>query len=91
MNLLKTKKPLNQEKTFYVDYKISKNGTTIEVFSIFFVTFNNKKIILSKAFIRIDIHQILRLNYCKNYKSGEQKTLMEFLLVLTCMKTQKIQ
>ena len=42
MNLLKTKKSLNQEKTFYVDYKISKNGTTIEVFSILFVTFNKK-------------------------------------------------
>ena len=41
-----------------------------------------RNIILSKAFIRIDIHQILRLNYCKNYKSGEHKTLMEFVLVL---------
>ena len=50
-----------------------------------------KNIILSKAFIRIDIHQILRLNYRKNYKSGEQKTLMEFVLVLFCMKTQKVQ
>ena len=38
-DLLKTNQSLNKGKTFHVDYKISKNGTTIRVFSSFFVTF----------------------------------------------------
>ena len=37
----------------------------------------------------METHQILRLNNYKNYKSVEQMTLMEIVLLLTC--TQKGQ
>ena len=39
----------------------------------------------------IDIYQILRLNYYKNQKIGEQMTLIENVLVLKCIETQKVQ
>ena len=42
MNLLKTNQSLNKGETFYVDYKINKNATTIGVFSSFFVSFSQK-------------------------------------------------
>ena len=48
---------------------------------------------LLKAFsmCEMNIYQILRLNYYKNKKSGGQMTLMEIILVLTCIETQKVQ
>ena len=39
-----------------------------------------------------DIYQILRLNYNKKkQKNGGQRTLMEIVLVLTCIETEKAQ
>ena len=64
MNLLTTKQSLIKGKTFYIDVKISRNGTLIRVFSSFFVNFS-KIMFLPKAFSMSEryIHQILRLNY----------------------------
>ena len=52
-----------------------------------------KHMVLSKPFSmsEIDIYQILRLNYYKNQKIGEQMTLIENVLVLKCIETQKVQ
>ena len=50
MNLLRTNQSLNKGKTFYVDYKISKNGTTIRVFSSFFVNFSEKYVSIKSVF-----------------------------------------
>ena len=51
-----------------------------------------RNMFLSKAFSKSEMinYQILRLNYYKNYKNGGQKTLMEIVLVLTCIETAKI-
>ena len=51
---------------------------------------------LSKAFSisEINIYQILRFSFeilQKNKKSGGQNMLMEIVLVLTCIETQKVQ
>ena len=41
----------------------------------------------------LNIYQTLKLNYynTKNYKSGGQMKLMDIVLVLTCIETQKVQ
>ena len=39
----------------------------------------------------LNIYQILKWTTTKNYKSGGQMTLMEIVLVLTCMETEKVQ
>ena len=42
MSLLETTQSLNKGKIFYVDNKISKNGTTIRDFSSFSVNFSEE-------------------------------------------------
>ena len=85
MNLLKSNQSLNKGKIFYVDYKISKNGTTIQEFFQVSLLISVRNMFLSKAFSmsELNIYQILRLNYYKNKKSVRQMTLMEIALVLT--------
>ena len=93
MNLLKSNQSLNKGKIFYFDYKISKNGTTIQEFFQVSLLISVRNMFLSKAFSmsELNIYQVLRLNYYKNKKSVRQMTLMEIVLVLTCIETQKIQ
>ena len=52
-----------------------------------------RNMFVSKTFLmsEMNIYQFLRLNYYKTKKSGGQMTLMEILLVLTCIETQKVQ
>ena len=52
-----------------------------------------RNMFVSKTFLmsEMNIYQFLRLNYYKKQKSGRQMTLMEILLVLTCIETQKVQ
>ena len=47
----------------------------------------------SKAFSmsETNIHQILRLSYCIKLQEWWRDVLMEIVLVLTCIETQKIQ
>ena len=59
---------------------------TIQIF--FFVYFSRKNVSIKSVF---KIHQILKLNYWKNYKSGRQMTMKEIVLFLTYIETQKIQ
>ena len=48
---------------------------------------------LSKAFSasEMNIYQILRLNYYKKQKEWWTDDVMEIVLVLTCIETQKLQ
>ena len=50
MNLLNTNQSLNKGKTFYFDYKISKNGSTFRVFLSFFVNFSKKYVSIKSVF-----------------------------------------
>ena len=52
-----------------------------------------RNIFLSKAISmsEMDIHQILRLNYYKKLHEWWTEDLMEIVLVLLCIETQKIQ
>ena len=54
-----------------------------------FLFISERKKFLSKAFSmsEMDLNQILKLNYYKNYKDGAQMMLMEIVLVLTCKET----
>ena len=63
MDLLNTNQSLNKGKTIYVDYKISKNGSTIRVFPCFFVNFSKKYVSIKGGFMsELKIYQTLRLN-----------------------------
>ena len=68
MNLLKTNQSINKGEIFYVDYKISKNATTIRVFFRVSLIISVRKKLISKAFsmFEIDIDQIPRLKIYKN-------------------------
>ena len=50
MDLLNNIQSLNKGKTIYVDYKISKNGSTIRVFSSFLVNFSKKYVSIKGVF-----------------------------------------